>query len=398
MTPILPGGTIGVLGGGQLGRMLALEARRMGYRVGVLDPTPACPASQVADFHVASTFTDSQQVLKFASCVDVVTVETELVPADILAEVAKQRPTRPSPSVLAIVQDRIRERQFLDQHGFPQVTWLPILDNAMLAHAEEQMTYPALLKTARSGYDGKGQVWVEHAGQLRPAWDAIHGVPSILESAVSFHAELSVILARSVTGHVQVYPVAENVHRRNILHTTRAPAAVADSVQSAAVDLAVAIAEALAYCGVMAVELFVLDDQTLLVNEIAPRPHNSGHFTFGACATSQFEQLVRAICALPLGDPSLLHPVVMGNILGDVWRNGPPRWEYVLRHPRARLHVYGKAHPRPGRKMGHVLLFDRNTDRGLQEVELLLHSLESSADQHDRVWASTEEPHSHSAP
>ncbi|RMH35248.1 MAG: 5-(carboxyamino)imidazole ribonucleotide synthase [Nitrospirae bacterium] len=380
---MVPGRTVGLLGGGQLGRMLALEARRMGYRVGVLDPTPACPAAQVADFHVASAFSDCQQVLKFASCVDVVTVETELVPADMLAEVAIHRPTQPPPSVLAIVQDRLRERQFLDEHGFPQVSWAPILDASMLAQAEERMTYPALLKTARSGYDGKGQVRVEHAGQLRQAWDAIHGVPAVLESVVAFRMELSVILARSATGEVEVFPVAENVHRRHILHTTRVPAAVPDAVRSAAVDLAVAIADALAYCGVMAVELFVLDDQTLLVNEIAPRPHNSGHFTFGACTTSQFEQHLRAICGLPLGDPALLHPVVMGNLLGDLWRNGPPRWESLLNHPRVRLHVYGKAHPRPGRKMGHVLLFDRNTDRALQEVEALLQSLESSCERRE---------------
>lgn len=377
---ILPGATIGVLGGGQLGRMLAMEGRRMGYRVGVLDPTPACPAAQVADFHLQSALTDAQKILEFASRVDVVTVETELIPANILAEVHTQRPTRPSPSVMAVVQDRLREREFLDKHGFPQVSWAAIIDASTLERAEQRVGYPALLKAGRSGYDGKGQFWVEHAGQLRQAWHALGRMPSVLESVASFVQELSVVLARGLSGEVRLYPLAENVHRRNILHTTRVPARVADSIRSRAEELAIALAETLEYCGVMAVELFRLEDGALLVNEIAPRPHNSGHFTFGACETSQFEQHLRAICGLPLGDPSLMHPVVMGNLLGDLWLDGPPRWDRVLKHPRARLHLYGKTHPRPGRKMGHILLYDHDTDRALHHINALLAELSPSSD------------------
>ncbi|MBA3613018.1 MAG: ATP-grasp domain-containing protein, partial [Nitrospirales bacterium] len=210
---------------------------------------------------------------------------------------------------------------------------------------------------------------------LNEAWRELGEVPSVLEAVAPFKMELSVILARSLHGDIELYPIAENAHRQNILHTTRVPAQVADRVRLRAEKLAISLAEALEYCGVMAVELFLLADDTLLINEIAPRPHNSGHFTFGACTTSQFEQHLRAICGLPLGDPSLIHPVVMVNMLGDLWRNGPPRWDRLLGDPWVRLHLYGKSQAGPGRKMGHFLLLTENPEQALNQAEIHLHSL-----------------------
>jgi len=372
---ILPGGTIGVLGGGQLGRMLAMEGRRMGYRIGVLDAVANGPAAQVADYAVQSEFSNIERVLDFIAQVDVVTLETELVPCEVLAEIEKGKATRPSSFVLALVQDRLVQRQYLQEHRFPQTPFAPIKERGDLTHAIQHVKFPAILKTRRSGYDGKGQVRVASDKQLTEAWKELDEVPAVLETIVSFKSELSVLLARNLQGDIQIYPLAENVHRQNILHTTRVPAQVADTVRLRAEELAVALAEALKYCGIMAVELFLLEDDSLLINEIAPRPHNSGHFTFGACVTSQFEQHLRAICGLPLGDSTLLSPVVMMNLLGDLWENGSPNWDCLLAHPRARLHLYGKDHAKPGRKMGHFLLLEKNPDRLLNEAEFLLRGL-----------------------
>ncbi len=372
MNVVLPGRTIGILGGGQLGRMLAMEGRRMGYRVGVLDPVEHCPAAQVSDFSVQSALTDTQRVLDFVAQVDVVTVETELVPWELLAEIEKIKPTRPSSCVLALVQDRLVQRQFLQKHHLPQTSFASIEENVDLAHASLHVEFPAILKTSRSGYDGKGQIRVASEGGLNEAWKELGEVPSVLETIVPFKAELSVVLARSLNGAIQIYTLAENVHRQNILHTTRVPAQVANTVRSRAEELAVSLAKALDYCGIMAVELFLLEDDCLLINEVAPRPHNSGHFTLGACMTSQFEQHLRAICGLPLGDTTLLHPAVMMNLLGNLWRNGTPQWDRLLAHPRVRLHLYGKDQAKSGRKMGHFLLLEENPDRILHEAEVLL--------------------------
>ena len=375
MSAILPGGTIGILGGGQLGRMLAMEARRMGYRVGVLDPVQNCPAAQVADFHVQSELTNSQHVLNFAAQTDVVTVETELVPWKLLAEIETVQITRPSYGVLALVQDRLVQRQFLQDHDFPQTLFGSVMDMGSLRCAAQRLGFPAILKKRRSGYDGKGQIRVDSQDHLMEAWRELGEVSSILEAVAPFKMELSVVLARGLRGEIQLYPLAENVHRQNCLHTTRVPAQITDSTRLCAEALAVSLVETLDYCGVMAVELFLLKDDTLLINEIAPRPHNSGHFTLGACATSQFEQHLRAVCGLPLGDASLLRPVVMVNLLGDLWRNGPPRWDSLLTHPQARLHLYGKDQSRLGRKMGHFLLFDEDSDRALSQVEAIIQEL-----------------------
>jgi len=375
MNIIPPGGTVGILGGGQLGRMLAMEGRRMGYRIGVLDPVENCPAAQVADFYIQSELTHTQRVLDFVAQVDVVTIETELVPWGLLADVEMRQATHPSSRVLALVQDRLVQRKFLHDHNFPQTLFSSVKDRASLTNAAQQVSFPAIFKKRRSGYDGKGQIRVASVDHLNEAWRELGEAPSVLEAFAPFKMELSVVLARSLHGEIQLYPIAENAHRQNILHTTRVPAQVPDRVRLRAEELAVSLAEALDYCGVMAVELFLLEDDTLLINEVAPRPHNSGHFTFGACVTSQFEQHLRAICGLPLGDSSLIRPAVMVNLLGDLWRNGPPRWEHLLSHPQVRLHLYGKNQAGPGRKMGHFLLLTENPDRALRQAETLLHSL-----------------------
>ena len=375
MNVIGPGRTIGILGGGQLGRMLAIEGRRMGYRVGVLDPVENCPAAQIADFSVQAELTNTQCVLEFVAQVDVVTVETELVPWKLLAEIEKVKATRPSSCVLALVQDRLVQRKFLQEHRLPQTLFASITGRADLADAAQHVEFPAILKTRRSGYDGKGQARVASDKHLNEAWKELDEVPSILETIVPFKIELSVVLARSLHGDIEIYPLAENVHRQNILHTSRVPAQVADTVRSRAEELAVCLAEALDYCGIMAVELFLLEDDVLLINELAPRPHNSGHFTFGACVTSQFEQHLRAICGLPLGVSSLMHPVTMVNLLGDLWKEGQPRWEHLLAHPQARLHLYGKSQAEPGRKMGHFLLFEEDSAHARSQVDTILQEL-----------------------
>jgi 5-(carboxyamino)imidazole ribonucleotide synthase len=375
MNMILPGSTIGILGGGQLGRMMAMEGRRLGYRVGVLDPDSHSPAAQVADFSVQSELTNIQGLLELANQVDVVTVETELVPWKLLAHLEVVKPTRPSSFVLALVQDRLVQRKFLQDQNYPQTLFASVKDQASLPDAAERVGFPAILKTRRAGYDGRGQILVHSMDDLQAAWIELGEVCSVLEAVALFTKELSVVLARGLQGDIQRYPLAENVHQHKSLHTTLVPARITESVRLRAEELAESLAVALDYCGVMAVEFFLLDDNTLLINEIAPRPHNSGHFTLGGCVTSQFEQHLRAICGLPLGDPTLMNPVVMVNLMGDLWQDGPPRWENLFANPHAQLHLYGKAHPRPRRKMGHVLLPAENFDQALHQAEVLLQNL-----------------------
>ncbi len=372
---ILPGKTIGVLGGGQLGRMMALAARRMGYRLVVLDPDPRCPTGQVADEVVVGALDDTDAALELARISQVVTLDTEHVPADVLDRIAEVTPVRPSPSVLRTIQDRRTQKQFLDAQGLPQTRWAPVGSAAELDAAIAGLGLPAILKVRRAGYDGKGQVRIDAAGEAASAWQKVRGEPCVLERVVEFAREVSVILARSVAGEVRTYALAGNVHRRHILHTTRAPAPMPEARRGRTEAIARTIAGALDHVGVMAVEMFELPDGSLLVNEIAPRTHNSGHYTYGAACTSQFEQHVRAVCGLPLGDPRLLSGAVMVNLIGDLWAHGPPAWQHVLERPEARLHLYGKLAPAPGRKMGHVLLLDDDTDRALAAAEALLETL-----------------------
>lgn len=377
MRPLLPGATIGVLGGGQLGRMMALAARRMGYRVAVLDPDARCPTGQVADRVVVGALDDADAGRELARGCEVVTLDTEHVPAEVLERVAEVAPVRPGPEVLRTIQDRLTQKRFLDARGLPQARWAPVGTDDELAAALAAVGLPAILKARRAGYDGKGQARIERAEDAAAAWARLGRVPAVLERVVEFAREVSVVLARGVDGALAVYPLAENVHRKHVLHTTRAPAPMPAARRQRAEELARDIASALRHVGVMAVELFEQPgaDDELLVNEIAPRTHNSGHYTYGACVTSQFEQHVRAVCGLPLGDPRQTVGAVMLNLIGDLWQRGAPAWEHVLARPEARLHLYGKAHAAPGRKMGHVVLLDDDTDGALAHAEAMLDAL-----------------------
>jgi 5-(carboxyamino)imidazole ribonucleotide synthase len=383
---LMPGATIGVLGGGQLGRMMAVAARQMGYRIIVLDPSARCPTAQVADGVVVGALDDVEAARHLARQVDVITLDTEHVPADVLDALEPIAPVRPGASVLRTIQDRMVQKQFLDRIGLPQAKWAPVDDiHAALARVGR----PAILKVRRAGYDGKGQVRIDPgaderseaprgnhaAGDAEALFGKLRGEPAVAEEVVRFSREISVVLARGLDGQIRIYPIAENVHRRHILHTTRAPAPMPEARRRRAEEMAVAVAEALGHVGVMAVEMFELPDGRLLVNEIAPRTHNSGHYTYGACATSQFEQHVRAVCGVPLGDPRALTGAVMVNLIGDLWARGAPAWHEVLAHPEARLHLYGKDGPAPGRKMGHVVLLEDDTDRGLATAEALIATL-----------------------
>jgi 5-(carboxyamino)imidazole ribonucleotide synthase len=369
---LMPGATIGVLGGGQLGRMMAVAARQMGYRLIVLDPSPRCPTAQVADGVVVGALDDVEAACHLARQVDVITLDTEHVPADVLDALEPIAPVRPGASVLRTIQDRMVQKQFLDRIGLPQARWAPVDD---IQAALARVGRPAILKVRRAGYDGKGQVRIDPDGDAGALFGKLRGEPAVAEEVVRFSREISVVLARGLDGQIRIYPIAENVHRRHILHTTRAPAPMPEPRRRRAEEIAVAVAEALGHVGVMAVEMFELPDGSLLVNEIAPRTHNSGHYTYGACATSQFEQHLRAVCGVPLGDPRALTGAVMVNLIGDLWTRGAPAWSEVLAHPEARLHLYGKDGPAPGRKMGHVVLLDDDTDRGLATAEALIATL-----------------------
>jgi len=386
VTRVFPGGTIGVLGGGQLGRMLALEGRRMGYRVAVLDPDPACPAAQVADIHVKGTFDDAEAFETLAGHSDVITLDTEHVPFALLERLETRKPVRPSAQVLRIIQDRLEQRRFLEAQGAPQVRYAPVSDMGSFRLAADAMGYPSVLKTRRSGYDGKGQARAAQPSELADAWKAVGENPAILESFVDFEKEISVLLARDVDGNVRFHPIAENVHRNHVLRTSRVPARISEKLAAEAEVLGARIASALEHVGMLAIELFVTRDGRLLVNELAPRTHNSGHYTFGACATSQFEQHVRAVCGLPLGDTSLLRPAVMLNLLGDLWRDGPPTFRSVLAHPNAHLHLYGKLRALPGRKMGHVLILDEDVEKACALAETIAEELERGSPRSGGAW------------
>ncbi len=362
---ILPGATVGVLGGGQLGRMFAIRARTMGYRVVVLDPDPVSPAGRIADTHLRAAYTDPDALDQLARACDAVTTEFENVPAEALERLALGCRVRPSVEAVAIAQDRIREKGFLERGGFPTAPFFAVRDQAELGGAVARIRLPALLKTSRLGYDGKGQIAVETAADAAPAFERLGGVACVLEERLALESEVSVVLARGDDGAVAAFPVGENRHRDGILETTVVPARVPAAVAAEAEAVARRVATALEYVGVLGVEMFVANGGGIYVNEIAPRPHNSGHYTLDACSTDQFEQQLRALCGLPLAEPRLLSPVAMVNLLGDVWNDGTPRWADALRLPGVRLHLYGKTEPRPGRKMGHLNCLADDPDRAL---------------------------------
>ncbi|HEX6634946.1 MAG TPA: 5-(carboxyamino)imidazole ribonucleotide synthase [Usitatibacter sp.] len=361
---ILPGQTLGLLGGGQLGRMFTVAARTLGYRVTVLDPDPHAPAAEFATAHLAAPYTDPQALAGIARTCAAVTTEFENAPAEALDALASSTLVRPSGSSVAVAQDRRREKGFFSEHGLPVGRFAVVDTPADLPRALGQVRLPALLKTARLGYDGKGQARIDRAGDAARVLAEWKDVPCVLEELLPLEREVSVVLARGADGAVAVFPVAENRHAGGILDVSIAPARVPTALAAQATALATHLAQALDYVGVLAVEMFVVGGK-LLLNEIAPRPHNSGHYTIDACRSSQFEQQVRVLCGLPLGDPSQHTPAVMVNLLGDIWGGGEPRWEAVLRHPGAHLHLYGKREARPGRKMGHVTVCESTLERAL---------------------------------
>ncbi len=346
---LAPGRAIGILGGGQLGRMLAEAARALGYRTAALDAAPDAPALQFVDAPIVGSVDDPASARRLAEASDLLTLEWELIPAPVLEEAARLRPLYPAPSVLAVIRDRLDQRRFLERRGFPQTEFGAARDAASLPY------YPTIVKRRTHGYDGKGQARFASTEEARKG-AAIFDAPCVWEKIVPFEKEISVILARGRGGETAAYPVAENVHRGGILHATRAPAEISAETAEKAVALARRIAEALGHVGVLAVELFLLPDGGLLVNEIAPRVHNSGHFTLNACACSQFEQHVRAVAGLPLGPTALTGPAVMVNLLGELWTNGAPDWTLLDGTPGLNLRLYGKSSARPGRKMGHYVV------------------------------------------
>jgi 5-(carboxyamino)imidazole ribonucleotide synthase len=353
--PLLPGATLGILGSGQLGRMLALAARRMGYRVHVFSPERDSPTGQVADHEHAAPYEHLAAVRAFARKVDVVTFEFENVPAATAETVAAEVPVRPAPGVLHVCQHRLREKRFLAAHGFPTTPWKAVRSAAELAAAVAELGAPAVAKTAGWGYDGKGQVRLETAGadEAAEAWRRLGTDEAVVEAFVDFEREVSVVAARGADGAVADFPLFANDHERHILDVTLAPAPVPPEVAGEASRIARGVVEALDVVGVLCVEMFLARDGRLLVNELAPRPHNSGHLTIEAAATSQFEQQLRAVCGLPLGAPDLVTPAAMANLLGDLWADGEPDWAAALAVPGVALHLYGKREARPGRKMGH---------------------------------------------
>ena len=374
---ILPGATLGMLGGGQLGRMFTLRARAMGYRVIVLDPDPNSPAGHAADLYLHAGYEDQAALDRLAHECAVVSTEFENIPAQVLEGLAARVPVRPSAASVAVAQDRITEKSFLRDHGFATAEFRAVASTGEAVHALAAVGAPALLKTSRMGYDGKGQVTVTSAAEGEAAFERFGGVPCILERLVLLDLEVSVVLARGLDGGIAAFPASENVHRNGILHTTTVPARISTALADEARRVASEVAEKLGYVGVLGVEFFVSDGK-LLVNEIAPRPHNSGHWTQDAAMTDQFEQQVRAMCGLPLGSTALMTPVAMVNILGDIWAKGEPDWAAVMGMPGVVVHLYGKKEARPGRKMGHLNCYGATPDAALKLAETALRRLARS--------------------
>ncbi len=362
---ILPGATLGMLGGGQLGRMFTIAARTMGYRVMVLDPEPISPAGQVADLHLCAGYQDAVALSRMGRECAAVTTEFENVPAQTLRTLALHCPVKPGAEAVEIAQNRVAEKTWLHAHGFATAPFAVVAAQADIAAACAQVGFPAVLKVSRFGYDGKGQARVASLDEAQAAFAAMGGEVCVLEKMLALECELSVVLGRNEAGACALYPVSENIHEAGILDISIVPARVQQILAQTARATAQAIADQLGYCGVMAVEFFVVDGGKLVVNEIAPRPHNSGHYTLDACLTSQFEMQVRTLCNLPIGATMQHTPAVMVNLLGDLWGDSQPNWAVLLQHPAAKLHLYGKQSARHGRKMGHFTCVDASLDAAL---------------------------------
>ncbi len=379
--PIEPGAVLGVLGSGQLGRMFAIAAARLGYRVHTFSPGTDTPTGHVADLEVSRPYDDLDAVRNFAEGVDVVTFEFENVPAATAAAAAEVGPVRPAGAVLHTTQNRVREKTFLVENGLPVTPFRAVKTAAKTVEAVAAIGPRCMLKTAGWGYDGKGQrrltrvedaaaAFAELEAAGHPGKPDVDTFEAIVEAWVDYDAEISVVAARGLDGNVAVYPVFENQHQNQILDVTLAPARFPPAVLDRAQELARTVLKALDVVGVMCVEMFVKPDGALLINELAPRPHNSGHLTIDANVTSQFEQQVRAVCGLPLGDTSLLRPAAMANLLGELWAHGVPPWSKALAIGDIKVHLYGKDVPRPGRKMGHLTALASTTDLAAEHVRV----------------------------
>ncbi len=375
---IEPGAFLGLLGGGQLGRMFTMAAQSMGYRVMVLDPGAHSPAGSVADEHVAADYLDARALEKLAAQCAAVTTEFENVPAESMRFLAEHCRVSPDADSVAVAQDRIREKRFLAAAGLEVVPYKVIERADDLRDAGHLL--PGILKRSRLGYDGKGQARVTRSEELDTAFEQLGGEPCVLERMLDLELELSCVVARGFDGAMVSWPVAENQHAQGILDVSIVPARVSPALAAAARDAALTVASKLDYRGVLCVEFFVLRGGRLVANEIAPRPHNSGHYTIDACPTSQFEQQARVLCGMPLGDTGFHSPAVMVNVLGDLWAAGEPRWEHVLREPRAKLHLYGKREARPGRKMGHYTVLGESADAALAQAMEIRAKLRTDAD------------------
>jgi 5-(carboxyamino)imidazole ribonucleotide synthase len=373
---ILPGSTIGVLGSGQLGRMFAMAARRMGYLVHTFSPETDTPTGQISDIEVTASYEDMDAVREFARRVDVVTFEFENIPSATVEAVSDFVPVRPSGAVLHTAQHRLREKTFLDHAGFPVTPFRHVRSLEDLRHALAELGYPAVLKTAGFGYDGKGQTKISLPEEADKAFTELAGQEAILEAFVDFEREVSCVAARGTDGEVKCYGVIENQHERHILDCSIAPAALPPEVARRARQITESLLEQLDVVGVLCVEFFLRRDGGLYVNELAPRPHNSGHFTIDACVTSQFEQQLRAVCGLPLGATEMTYgAAAMANLLGDLWQQGEPRWPAACAFPAIKLHLYGKRVPRAGRKMGHLTARAATTDEAVEIVRAARRSL-----------------------
>ena len=365
---IAPGAALGVLGGGQLGRMFAIAARRMGYRVHTLSPEDDSPAGQVADVEVTASYEDLDALRTFARGVEVVTFEFENVPIEAIDAIEALAPVRPSGVALHTAQQRAREKTFLADRGVPTAPFAPAATLDELWDAVARVGTPAVIKTAAFGYDGKGQHKVATPADVEHIWTALGHQAAVVEKFINLQAEISIIAARGVDGEVATFPPFENRHRNHILDLTTAPAAIPAPVARRAAEIGRTILEELQYVGVLCVEFFVSTEGELLVNELAPRPHNSGHLTFDAAVTSQFEQQVRAICGLPLGSAEIPRPAAMANLLGDLWVDGEPNWAAACRFTDVKLHLYGKTNARPGRKMGHLTAVGKTAQEAQERV------------------------------
>lgn len=379
---ITPPAILGVLGGGQLGRMFAQSAQSMGYAVWVLDPDTNSPAGQLANKHICAAYDDAQALELLKNNCAAITTEFENVPADVLRFLGKSVPVAPSGDAVAIAQDRIVEKEFLQKGGVAVAPYAVMRDEAELMPVRHQTElFPAILKTARLGYDGKGQVSVKTGDDLLAAWQSLNAVPCVLEKRLPLAFEVSALLARGWNGEVAHYALAQNVHREGILHTSTVPApSASNELTATAQQAAQKIAESMDYVGVLCVEFFILQDGSLVANEMAPRPHNSGHYTQNATLTSQFEQQVRTMTGLPLGATHQHSPTVMLNILGDVWfdendQQRNPDWAGVLRQIDSFVHLYGKAEPRKARKMGHVNFVGKRMEKVVERCEAAMKTL-----------------------